>query len=134
MACDWKSFFETTAPTYRVTGQTWEVFDRDVWVWAPMPCTAYMGLPAICSARTTDKMYQHFASVQRRSSTSSMEATLIITIDRMSGAANWQRVGTNVYLDRPDFDRVYDDRGEGQCAPVPDPTAKPKPPPPKPRM
>ncbi len=129
IGCRWDKFWFDVEPTYRITGNVWELFNKDVWAWQKLPCTAYMGagMQVTCSAQTSPKLYKHLASVNQRDEDESARIDLEISIDRMSGAASWTREGTITYPLNPDLNLKRDESGQGQCAPTSDPATKPKP-------
>jgi hypothetical protein len=128
IGCKWDKFWIDNEPTCRMTGDVWEVFNKDVWAWQRMHCTTYLsGMQATCSAQTTPQFYTHTAMVSERDEDGSHRYELVISIDRRSGAASWLRSGAVTSRSLPQLNERWDDEAQGQCAPTADPATKPKP-------
>lgn len=127
VSCKWERFWLDSSPTYRISADRWERFDKAAWAWVPFGCDVYMAMPAKCTLETTNQLYSRIAKVAQGDGLSYSRYDLVIEIDRNSGDAVWTRSGRTTYPASPDLNMVVDEQGAGKCEAATDPARTPRP-------
>lgn len=133
--CHWETpYVGDDEPTYKIYKTHWEVFNDEAWTWAPIPCQNLADHPANCTASSSETLHNWAYKSAHTGSGGNVIDNYSMQINRASGRASWTRYYSAIFTHHPNFNKVTQTSGAGQCEPAYDPALKPKPRPAAPRM